>query len=38
MRGFDGINDAMDKNLGKLWEVVEDREAYYAAIHGVVKS
>ena len=38
MSWLDGITDAMDMNLGKLREMVRDREAWHAAIHGVVKS
>ena len=38
IRWMDGIIDAMDMNLGKLWEMVRDREACRAAVHGVTKS
>ena len=38
MRWLEGISDAMDKNLGTIWEMVRDREAWHAAIHGVLKN
>ena len=38
MSWLDGIIDSMDVNLSKLWEIVKDRKAWYAVVHGITKS
>ena len=38
MRWIDGITDAMNMNLAKLWEILRDKKVWHAAVHGVTKS
>ena len=38
MRGLESLTDSMNMNLNKLWEIVKNREAWHAAVHGVAES